>query len=245
MSLHLIAASITRYLGNEKRSMLRIRAENGRPLGGVKWPALLFRLPPGGIGLNIDMQHYKTRLLSGCRVTASCLSLPNETHTDTLPDTHTQPAHILENLGNAAHCDDCRLSGDWGMFTVLIVDVLFFSVFIVLLFFYHYFSPFCLLKIKIKLPASTPLSLLPSVYIMSFYGAMIFPIAVTDVAICFIPVSIICFWDPCFKTCYFFWNKIIIWVSICADAVCLQSKVYDKARRARGFYLLSNMWAEH
>lgn len=133
MSLHLIAASITCYLGNEKRSMLRIRAENGRLLGGVKWPALLFQLPPGGIGLNIDMQHYKTRLLSGCRVTASCLSLPQwNSHIHTARHTHTQSAHILENLGNATYCDDCSLSGDWGMFTTLIVDA--FSVFILSLF---------------------------------------------------------------------------------------------------------------
>lgn len=79
--------------------MLRIRAENGRLLGGVKWPALLFRLPPGGIGLNIDMQHYKTRLLSGCTVTASRLSLLYETHTCTLIDTHTHTprTHVIKS----------------------------------------------------------------------------------------------------------------------------------------------------
>lgn len=77
MSVHLMAASITpATFGNEVRSMLRIRAENGRLLAGVKWPALLFQLwPPQGIGPNIDMQHYKTRLLSGCGVMASWLSL--------------------------------------------------------------------------------------------------------------------------------------------------------------------------
>lgn len=76
MSVHLAAASITpATFGNEVRSMLRIRAENGRLLAGVKWPALLFQLwPPRGIGPNIDMQHYKTRLLSGCGVMASWLS---------------------------------------------------------------------------------------------------------------------------------------------------------------------------
>ena len=56
--------------------MLRIRAENGRLLG-VKWPVLLFRLaPPGGIVLNIDMQHYKTRLLSGRWIVAPRLAAP-------------------------------------------------------------------------------------------------------------------------------------------------------------------------
>lgn len=131
MSLHLIAASITCYLGNGERSMLRIRAENGRPLGGVKWPALLFWLPPGGIGLNIDMQHYKTRLLSGCTVTASCPSLPIDTHTCAHWQTHmrTWPAHILWNPWNVAYCDDCTLSGDWGMFAIPIVDGVFFFLF--------------------------------------------------------------------------------------------------------------------
>lgn len=63
-----------------------VHAENQ----GRKWPparrgkmaSVIIPVPsPGGIGLNIDMQHYKTRLLSGCRVTASWLSLPWHTHT--------------------------------------------------------------------------------------------------------------------------------------------------------------------
>ena len=133
MSLHLIPASITCYLGNEERSMLRIRAENGRPLGGVKWPVLLFWLPPpGGTGLNIDMQHYKTRLLSGCRVTASWLSIPcdTHTHTHTLINTHmsTRCLHThykicVQCIGSVAYCDDCSLSGDGETFTAPVVAI--------------------------------------------------------------------------------------------------------------------------
>lgn len=65
--------------------MLRIRAENGRLLGGGKMASVIIPAGPrGGIGLNIDMQHYKSRLLSGCGVTASRPSLSPMTRTCTI-----------------------------------------------------------------------------------------------------------------------------------------------------------------
>lgn len=179
MSLHLIAASITCYLGNGERSMLRIRAENGRPLGGVKWPALLFWLPPGGIGLNIDMQHYKTRLLSGCTVTASCLSLPIDAHARTLANTHAHMActHIMKSM----KCSILRwLYPLWWLRDVY--HSCFFSVFIMCHCFCHYsLSSFIYRKLAsshLWFLSASPSTATPSVYIMSFYGAMIFPISV-------------------------------------------------------------------
>lgn len=114
-----------------------VHAENQ----GRKWPparrgkmasVIILAPPPGGIGLNIDMQHYKTRLLSGCRVTASRLSPLWHTHIH--PDKHTCTRTstyykiCVQHLDSVAYCDDCSSSGDWETFTDSIVAVSLFSL---------------------------------------------------------------------------------------------------------------------
>lgn len=73
-------------------------------------------------------------------------------------------------LGSVAYCDDCSPSGDWEMFAAPIV-----IMFFVIIFFY-------LQKINIKVPSVLLSASALPVYIMSFYGAMIFPIPVMQTA---------------------------------------------------------------
>lgn len=205
MSLHLIAASITCYLGNGERSMLRIRAENGRPLGGVKWPALLFWLPPGGIGLNIDMQHYKTRLLSGCTVTASCLSLPIDAHARTLANTHAHMActHIMKSM----KCSILRwLYPLWWLRDVY-HSCFFFCFHHVSLFLPLFSFFFHLQKISIK-PSLFSLCLSLHRHPLCVHNVILRCNDISDFSNVdgrFISVSIIHLWAPWFKNIFFPW----------------------------------------
>lgn len=145
------------------------------------------------------------------------------THSET--DTHTACTRIRKS--SAAYWDDCSLSGDWGMFTILVANGYFLcvcfhniTVLVMISLFFH------LLEIRVKLPY-VPISPFLSA-IISFHGAMIFPIAGRDRAIRLISVSIIHLWVSCFKRCCFFCNKIIVWMNSSLLLLCVQAKVYLK-----------------
>lgn len=129
------------------------------------------------------MQHYKTRLLSGCRVTASRLSplwhthIHPDKHTCTRTSTRTYYKICVQHLDSVAYCDDCSPSGDWETFTVSIVAVSLFSLFVIVSMIF-FLASFIYRKLTSNFPRFFSLLLSLSVNIMSFYGAMIFPIVV-------------------------------------------------------------------
>lgn len=97
----------------------------------------------------------------------------------------------MQCIGSVAYCDDCSPPGDGEMFTAPVVAIFVFLSCVIV--FFVIVLLLLLFGINIKLPPVLISASALSVYVMSFYGAMIFPIS-SNADGSFVSVSIIHLW---------------------------------------------------